>query len=74
VSDSKTYFCTFCTKSQHEVGKLTAGPGPKMFICDECVRLCMDIVNGESSTPYQAKQNTPPGSSARRGQPIQLRH
>lgn len=34
--------CSFCSKSQHEVRKIVAGPGP-VFICDECVELCCDI-------------------------------
>src|SRR5690554_2377659 len=42
-SDSKnTLYCSFCGKSQHEVHKLIAGP--TVFICDECVELCMDII------------------------------
>ena len=41
--DSKnTLYCSFCGKSQHEVRKLIAGP--TVFICDECVALCTDIV------------------------------
>ncbi|MGC6529617.1 MAG: ATP-dependent Clp protease ATP-binding subunit ClpX [Candidatus Puniceispirillaceae bacterium] len=50
--DSKsTLFCSFCGKSQHEVRKLIAGP--TVFICDECVELCMDIIREEhkSSLP-----------------------
>ncbi|MGB1394958.1 MAG: ATP-dependent Clp protease ATP-binding subunit ClpX [Candidatus Puniceispirillaceae bacterium] len=44
--DSKsTLFCSFCGKSQHEVRKLIAGP--TVFICDECVELCMDIIREE---------------------------
>ena len=44
--DSKnTLFCSFCGKSQHEVKKLIAGP--TVFICDECVELCMDIIKEE---------------------------
>jgi hypothetical protein len=38
-----TLYCSFCGKSQHEVGKLVAGPDD-VFICDECVDLCTDIV------------------------------
>ena len=56
-SDSKnTLHCTFCGKSQHEVRKLIAGP--TVFICDECVELCMDIISEEKWT-----------SSARRTSP-----
>jgi len=48
-SDSKnTLYCSFCGKSQHEVKKLIAGP--TVFICDECVELCMDIIREESKT------------------------
>jgi len=44
--DSKnTLYCSFCAKSQHEVRKLIAGP--TVFICDECVELCMDIIREE---------------------------
>ena len=47
--DSKnTLFCSFCGKSQHEVRKLIAGP--TVFICDECVELCMDIIREEHKT------------------------
>ena len=41
-----TLYCSFCGKSQHEVRKLIAGP--TVFICDECVELCMDIIRGET--------------------------
>ena len=47
--DSKsTLFCSFCGKSQHEVRKLIAGP--TVYICDECVELCMDIIREEHKT------------------------
>ena len=41
-SDDKTLYCSFCGKSQHEVKKLIAGP--RVFICNECVDLCNDII------------------------------
>ena len=48
-SDSKnTLYCSFCGKSQHEVRKLIAGPN--VFICNECVELCMDIIREEDKT------------------------
>ncbi len=48
-SDSKnTLYCSFCGKSQHEVRKLIAGP--TVFICDECVELCNDIIREETKT------------------------
>ncbi|MCD8571497.1 MAG: ATP-dependent Clp protease ATP-binding subunit ClpX [Alphaproteobacteria bacterium] len=47
--DSKnTLYCSFCGKSQHEVRKLIAGPN--VFICNECVELCMDIIREEDKT------------------------
>ncbi len=47
--DSKnTLYCSFCGKSQHEVRKLIAGP--TVFICDECVELCLDIIREENKT------------------------
>ena len=48
-SDGKsTLYCSFCGKSQHEVRKLIAGP--TVFICDECVELCNDIIREESKS------------------------
>lgn len=43
-----TLYCSFCGKSQHEVRKLIAGPN--VFICDECVELCMDIIREENKS------------------------
>jgi ATP-dependent Clp protease ATP-binding subunit ClpX len=43
--DEKLLYCSFCGKSQHEVRKLIAGPS--VFICDECVDLCNDIIREE---------------------------
>lgn len=45
---NNTLYCSFCGKSQHEVRKLIAGP--TVFICDECVELCLDIIREESRT------------------------
>src|SRR3974377_2509289 len=48
-SDSKnTLYCSFCGKSQREVCKRIAGP--TVFICDECVELCMDIIREEKTS------------------------
>ena len=48
-TDSKsTLYCSFCGKSQHEVRKLIAGP--TVFICDECVELCNDIIREEAKS------------------------
>jgi ATP-dependent Clp protease ATP-binding subunit ClpX len=46
LKDSNTLYCSFCGKSQHEVKKLIAGP--TVFICNECVELCVDIIREES--------------------------
>ncbi len=58
-SDSKnTLYCSFCGKSQHEVRKLIAGP--TVFICDECVELCMDIIREETkATGLKSKDGVP---------------
>ena len=45
-SGEKTLYCSFCGKSQHEVKKLIAGPS--VFICDECIELCNDIIRDEA--------------------------
>ena len=50
-----TLFCSFCGKSQHEVRKLIAGP--TVFICDECVELCMDIIKEENKTVPSTKSS-----------------
>lgn len=57
--DSKnTLYCSFCGKSQHEVRKLIAGP--TVFICDECVELCMDIIREENKTSsVRAREGLP---------------
>jgi ATP-dependent Clp protease ATP-binding subunit ClpX len=56
--DSKsTLYCSFCGKSQHEVRKLIAGP--TVFICDECVELCMDIIREESKSVVAKRDGIP---------------
>ena len=59
TGDSKnTLYCSFCGKSQHEVRKLIAGP--TVFICDECVELCMDIIREENkSSLVKSSDGTP---------------
>jgi ATP-dependent Clp protease ATP-binding subunit ClpX len=66
-SSDKTLYCSFCGKSQHEVKKLIAGPS--VFICDECIDLCTDIIQEEVAklpksegddalpTPHQIREN-----------------
>ena len=59
-ADSKdTLYCSFCGKSQHEVRKLIAGPS--VFVCDECVELCNDIIREEIKeiAPKQDKESLP---------------
>ena len=51
-------YCSFCGKSQHEVRKLIAGP--TVFICDECVELCMDIIKEESKSSLVSHQDGVP--------------
>ena len=52
----KLLYCSFCGKSQHEVRKLIAGPS--VFICDECIELCNDIIRDETASP-DAQGKTP---------------
>jgi ATP-dependent Clp protease ATP-binding subunit ClpX len=65
-NDSKsTLYCSFCGKSQHEVRKLIAGP--TVFICDECVELCMDIIREESkSSLVKSRDGVPTPKEIRR--------
>ena len=65
-SDSKnTLYCSFCGKSQHEVRKLIAGP--TVFICDECVELCMDIIREENkSSLVKSRDGVPTPQEIRR--------
>jgi hypothetical protein len=49
-SPTKTLFCSFCIKSQHDVKKLISGPSG-IFICDECVDLCNEVIAGRPPDP-----------------------
>ncbi len=53
VGGEKLLYCSFCGKSQHEVRKLIAGPS--VFICDECIDLCNDIIREEATTDTGTK-------------------
>ncbi len=55
---SKVLYCSFCGKNQHEVRKLIAGPG--VYICDECVDLCNDIISEELQDTTQATRTALP--------------
>jgi ATP-dependent Clp protease ATP-binding subunit ClpX len=48
MAKEKEFYCSFCGKSQNEVKKIIAGPN--VFICDECVELCAEVVNEEIKT------------------------
>ena len=61
ASGEKPLYCSFCGKSQHEVRKLIAGPS--VFICDECIELCNDIIRDE------VQADAPADSAARSGLP-----
>ena len=52
TTSQQNFYCTFCGKSQHEVKKLIAGPS--VFICDECIELCTDIVQDEAEEEVRA--------------------
>src|ERR1700688_4724186 len=53
TTGDKLLYCSFCGKSQHEVRKLIAGPS--VFICDECIELCNDIIREEGATADAAR-------------------
>jgi len=53
TSGEKTLYCSFCGKSQHEVKKLIAGPS--VFVCDECIELCNDIIRDELPATAEAR-------------------
>ena len=59
TSSEKNLYCTFCGKSQHEVKKLIAGPS--VFICDECIDLCNEIIRDEvpGNSPREARGDLP---------------
>src|SRR5262245_17810446 len=63
--EKNTLYCSFCGKSQHEVRKLIAGP--TVFICDECVELCMDIIREENKNHLvKSRDGVPTPAEVRR--------
>ena len=58
TNNKNILYCSFCGKSQHEVRKLIAGP--TVFICDECVELCMDIIKEENKTSTNKNEDGVP--------------
>ena len=72
-SDSKNpLYCSFCGKSQHEVRKLIAGP--TVFICDECVELCMDIIGEENKSSLKKSGDDIPTPEGDPQGPRRLHH
>src|SRR5690606_2731238 len=61
AQEKNTLYCSFCGKSQHEVRKLIAGP--TVFICDECVELCMDIIREENKNTLVKSRDGVPSPS-----------
>ena len=53
AAGEKTLYCSFCGKSQHEVKKLIAGPS--VFVCDECIELCNEIIRDELPATTEAR-------------------
>ena len=66
-SGEKLLYCSFCGKSQHEVRKLIAGPS--VFICDECIELCNDIIREETASDKGAR-----GAKSDLPTPREIRH
>jgi ATP-dependent Clp protease ATP-binding subunit ClpX len=64
--DGKLLYCSFCGKSQHEVRKLIAGPS--VFVCDECVELCNDIIR------EAVQENEAPGKQTKLPKPREINH
>ena len=63
--EKESLFCSFCGKSQKEVKKLIAGP--TVFVCDECVELCMDIIKEDSkNNKTKLKKDTPKPSEIKK--------
>jgi ClpX C4-type zinc finger protein len=68
---SKTLYCSFCFKSQHEVKRLISGPAA-VFICDECVKLCQEYVAGKTpKTKSLAPEELPTERLLERLSPIE---
>lgn len=67
----KVFHCSFCGKSQHEVRKLIAGPS--VYVCDECVSLCNDIINEESRDTAKTAQPAAPNALPRLPAPTEIR-
>ena len=69
--DGKLLYCSFCGKSQHEVRKLIAGPS--VFICDECVELCNDIIREELEDTGEAGRDKLPKPQEIKDDPRRVR-
>ena len=62
IDSKNALYCSFCGKSQQEVRKLIAGP--TVFICDECVELCLDIISEENKSSLSKSGNNVPTPKA----------
>ena len=69
TTGDKLLYCSFCGKSQHEVRKLIAGPS--VFICDECIELCNDIIREEGNTGEAARTDKNKLLAQHTGQPVE---
>src|ERR1700740_207311 len=69
---TKTLYCSFCFKSQHQVSKLISGPA-SIFICDECIGLCNEIIAGRfpDKSKQPSDQELPTDRLLERLQPIE---
>lgn len=65
IAETATLYCSFCGKAQHEVVKLLAGP--MVFICDECLMLCLSIIADEK---WDAAETTRGDESESKGDPV----
>jgi ATP-dependent protease Clp ATPase subunit len=64
MAPKRVYRCSFCGKAQTEVGTLVSGPG--VFICDECVRLCQDVVANNAGRQKAADSLLPDNAPTER--------
>jgi len=62
LPDGDVLVCSFCNKTHDQVNKLIAGPA--VFICDECIQVCVDILANEPRAPLEAEGDGPPRAAA----------
>src|ERR1700738_1852990 len=71
-NSEKLLYCSFCGKSQHEVKKLIAGPS--VYICDECIDLCNDIIREEGQKSGVAAPGANPKGMSSLPKPSEIKH